>query len=976
MTRAEGSRRARSPHRGDARRQRLGAVLLLLLSVWRHHEEPRDEPEGAAPARHDPAEPQPAPVHLEGLLWVGCEELEGELRDGEPIPCRIDSGPPSDPTRLRVWLPSSVSEPVVALDGAPSVLADAARVDGGWSLLLQPDRGGRLTVSGKVDGNPARELLVFDLRFRPPSDAELRRRLDAVVGNPEAQAALVDELRAELADAPAPEQRLLLARYLQYASFDLGEHRASAAMALEVAELAHAQDRPLLACGSRWGASYLYAEQLGEAQAAAAALVPACGHQSAIPGIAMMGAYYEGVVELQQGRYEDARRLLERSALIARRVRWPRWEIFVLNALIEALAAQGRFEWARQALERMHELDVPGRDAGLLDRCESQARYHRQRGDLAARELELLGTTPVPPRVHWLHAREVQRDRTLCPEHPSIAAEGVLIDLELARAALEDGDPSQAAALLDAIPRRGVAPVADVRRRLLRAELALARGNPASASQLVEQLADDVERGRLADAAGPEDQWRLHLLRARVHQARGELRPALDALARAQARLDAGRATSPGVESDRHAAMRRRSSQLVVRLLLDHGQVRPALCAARVARARGLSGWGTIPAWARPSLQAAELQRAALYEGYEWYDPRDIPVDERMRVDARRTEVLAASRTLVSPIECDQLPTPSPGEASLLYHHDGRGWVGFAWDHAGRVAVQRLPPGPEARAPAASGEVLLAPLAEMLADASRLRVLVPPVMQDLGLAELPWQGRPLGEAIAVVHAIDLPRPPAQEVRAGTAALVFSDPRKALMSSYAALAPRFDEWRARLETHGLDLAFVVPPSRASGPVTVQDVVDGTRGVQLAVLYGFGVVHPSYYDRLQSRRLTPEPDQDGFGVGHDVLTRADVLLGRPAPRHVILAHCDSATVDPNGLSGMVGLAQSYVQAGAEWALGAMGDVDPRSMEAVVDVVLEAYLRGSRVEDVAAALQRAKQRLADRGLPDGERLRLWVP
>lgn len=973
MIRAERSRRARSLHRGEARRQRLGAVLLLLLSVWRHPE-PRDEPDLAAPARDDPEAPRPAPAPLEGLLWVGCEELEGVLRDGEPIPCRIESGTSSDPTRLRVWLPSSVTEPVVALDGTPSVLADAARVDGGWSLLLQPDRGGRLTVSGKVDGAP-RELLVFDLRFRPSSDAELRRRLDAAVGNRAAQAALVEELRAKLADAPAPEARLLLARYLQYALFDLGEARASAAMALEVAELAHGHGQPLLACASRWSASYLHAEQLGDARAAAAALVPACGHQSALPGVAMMGAYYEGLVELQQGGYEDARRLLERSALIARRVRWPRWEIFALNPLIEALAAQGRFEWARQALERMHELDVPGRDSGLLDRCESQARNHRQRGDLAMRELELLGATPVPPRVHWLRAREIQQDRAYCPEHPSVAAEGVLIDLDLARAALEDGDPSQAAALLAAIPRR-VAPVADVRRRLLRAELALARGNAASAWQLVEQLADDVERGRLADAAGPEDQWRLHLLRARVHQARGELRPALDALARAQARLDAERTSSPGVESDRHAAMRRRSSQLMVRLLLDHGLVRPALCAARVARARGLAGWGTIPAWARPSLQAAELQRAALYEGYAWYDPRDIPVDERMGVDARRKEVLAASTERVSPVECDQLPAPSPGEASLLYHHDGRGWVAFAWDHRGRVAVQRLPPGPEARVPAVSGEVLLAPLAQMLEEASRLRVLVPPVMQDLGFADLAWQGRPLGEVLAVAHAIDLPRAPAQEIRAGTAALVFSDPRKVLMSSHAALEPRFAEWRARLEAHGLDLAYVVPPSRASGPVTVRDVVEGTRGVELAVLYGFGVAHPSYYDRLRSRRLSPEPDQDGFGVGHDVLTRGDVLLGRPAPRHVILAHCDSATVDPNGLSGVVGLAQSYVQAGAEWAIGAMGDVDPRSMETIVDMMLEAYRRGSQVEDVAAALQRAKQRLASRGLPDGERLRLWVP
>lgn len=955
-------------------KQWLGSASLLALALWR-----RDEPHGdddppleAEPAAVVAPASLPPPARPQGLLWIGCDEVEALPRAGEAIACGFTGARAS----LRLWLPSSVTESVVTLDGAPFAVTSDAQVDDGRSLLLQPDRGGRLTVVGKVEGGPAQELLRFDLRIRPRSDEELRTQLDAAVGDREGQARFVARLRAGLAGDLSPEQRLLHTRYLQYALFDMGEPRESVKLALDVADMARAQGELILECSSRWGASFVLGEQLGDERAAAAALVPACGRASPIPSVAMMGSYYEALGELRQGRYEDARRLLEGSVLVARRVRWSRWEIMALNSLIAALASQGRFEWARQALERLRELDVPNREAGLLDRCESQAHHWRKLGDLAARERELVGTTPVPPVELWLRARAVLRDRALCPEHPSVAASLVLLHIDLARAALEEGELDRAAGWLARVPHRGITPLAEARRRLLRAELELARGAVSVAQRRLEQLAHDIGRGHFGDALGPEDEWRVHLARARVHLARGERPGALAALARAQARLDERRAALPGVESDRHAAMRRRSSQLVVRLLLDHGQVGPALCEARVARARGMWGWGTVPAEARRSAQAAERSRAALYEGYAWYDPRDIPIDERMRVEANQSDVLTTSASSPAPIACDLLPVPSPGEASLLYHHDGRSWVGFAWDATGRTRAQRLPPGPESRPPAVPAEALLSPFAEIVAQAARLRVLVPPVMRDVSFADVEWDGRRLGEVLAVAHAIDLPRLSSPAPAAATATLVFSDPHKALMGRYDTLVPRFLEWGTRLEAKGFHLAHVIPPSRTNGHVSVREVMDAVRGVELALLYGFGSVHPTYYDRMRSAPLAPEPDQDGFGAGADVLTRADVLLGGPAPRHVILAHCDSATVDPSGLSGAVGLAQSYVHAGAEWALGAMGDVDPRSMEAIVDDVLEAYPRGSRVEDVAAALERAKLRLEDQGLPDGEALRLWVP
>lgn len=944
-------------------RHRLGPAMLLLIALWRHEGMPPAEPtEPAAP-------PKAAPTRVQGVLWAGCDEVRLAAREGEPSECVVMRGAAESPISLRVWLPSAVTEPVVTLDASP-LAADVAEVDDGGSLVLHPGRGGRLEISGKVNGT-VEELLVLDLRLRPRPDLRLREQLDAAVGEPAAQAALAEQLRRDRSSTATPEARLLATRYLQYVTFDMGADRDAAALALEVADMARAQGLPLLECDVRWSASFILGEKLGDTEAALAAIGPRCGHGSAIPQVAMMGGYYEGVVAVSQGRYEDARRLLEQATLIARRLRWSTWEVIALNTLVETLAAQGRFAWARQVLERMQALELGGRDSSLLGRCEARARHALKLGELASREAELLGVAASAARDHWLESSKLYRDRQVCPDHPTVHDSLAWLDVELARLALDQGDLERAASLLDATHEH-IEPVVAARRRLLLAELAHARGATDTAWALLEELAVAVDRGALA-GVGPAERWQLHLTRARVLQGRGELRAALESLAKAQAELDEGRSAAPGVESDRQAAMRRRSSQLLVRLLLDHGQARAASCVARVARARGLASWGMVPN--RLALHLVERWRDALYEGYEWYDPRDIPIDERLRVEATRRDVRAASATPPSPFECDQLPAPNPGEASLLYFHDGQQWLGFAWGATGRLVVKPLRPGPDGRAPMATGEALVSPFAEVLEGATRMRVLAPPVMADVSFADLEWNGRPLADAFAVAHAIDLPRP----ARAGdvetTATLVLSDPHRELHGTYEHLEQRFADWAKRLRAHGHRVTTLVPP-RTEEDLGRREILEGTRAVRLALLYGFGTTQPSYYDLVHGRGPAAEPDQDGFGVGVDALTRADVLLDDAAPRHVILAHCDSATVDPLGASGAIGLAQAYVQAGAEWAVGTHGVMDPRSMEEVVDVLLDEYVSGSSVEDIVAAVQLAKQRLAAKGFPDGERLRVWAP
>lgn len=925
-------------------------------------------PEGSVASPPDPAPPP-------GVIWGGCDEIERSSR-GPPLRCVLHSDVEREWATLRVWLPSSVKEPTVSLDGVVVTDVDTVQVHEGSSLHVVPDHGGRLRVTGMVEAEP-QELLALDVDLRPRPDAKLRKELDdaAHANDRSAQRAMAEGLREALEGELPPPERLMLTQYLQYVTFDLGDHREAADHALEVARLAHEQGKPLAECDALWSASFLLGDQLGDEQPATARLKTGCSMQAAVPSVDMMAAYYEGLRALNQGRLASAERSLVQALQLVRRLRWPRWELKLLNPLVETLAARGRFDWARLSLGRVRELDVPSHHVGLLDGCEVRARYHRKLGSLAQREAELRGGSLAQAAKHWRDALEVVRDRTQCPDHPSVHDQAQRLSVDLARAAVELGELEQARAILDALPRRAGAAVTDVRRRLVRAELALARGDLRAASRVLEDLAADRRRGKLALALAPEDEWRLHWARARVHHARRELTAAIEALAEAQAAIDHSRSLS-GMETDRQAAMRRESSELLVRLLLSHGHERQALCAARVARARALAGQVLVPEGARERLGALERTRAELFTGYKWYDPRDIPLDEQLDLHAKRRALEATLPEPLAPVECDQLPVAAPGEASLLYFHTGDGFVGFAWNERGHVVVRDLSQWAAEHPPQSLGDVLISPFTRVLEGATRVRVLAPASMGEVSFAELPWRGRPLGDRLAVVYALDLPAVPSATPDADSVALLFSDPKRDLLGRYDALHERFGLWRAMLEAKGLEVIFDVRPSAAPAIASAADVLARTRGVGLALLYGFGVIAPSSHDPRPTGARPHDPDRDGFGAGADVITRSDVLLETgQVPRRVILAHCNSATVDLQGFSGAIGLAQSYVQAGSEWAVGAIGDVPPASMQAIVEVLLEALPPRASVDEVAMALQRAKLALRARGLPDTTHLRLWV-
>lgn len=941
----------------------LGLLLVGALTIVRWP--PEEEPQISA-----------TPLDRVPVLWAGCWELRLSDLEDEPHDCVVMVSDEFRP-RLLMWVPSRVSEPEVILDEEQLQLESQTRVDGGWSFVVWLEHGGRLRLRGTVE-TVERELMTLDVELQPLAKDLFKKELDAALEDPPARDALELRVRAQLKAARSPEQRLLHTKHLRSVLYDQGKDEASAEQAVAAAQLAQQLGQPLEECRNASAAAFVFGERLGQRDRAEEVWKSLCRYEASIPSVAMLKGYYAGMLELHQGYQLRAQRSIQRTVEIARRLRWPNWERIALNPLIGALASQGRFRWANQLLDRAEELAASNEQTNRLMRCKATGNILQKRGALAFREARLLGRPSSEARPPWQRARRLYLDRERCPDHPDIDEVLGVIATDLALVSLDEGDLRGAAQQLEAVSIESLRPTDRIRHRLTSIELAAARGEWAEARGALTALDAELDQEQFAEAMESEEQWRRQLLRARVYLHEGDTVEALRALALAEQRLDdeAG-AIGAGLEADRRAAMGRQSGQLLVRLLREREAPGLALCAARVTRARGLVGIGPLSESLRASREAVLHRRGEAQEAFRWYDPGDIPTDELMQLETSRSELRAALSSRPGLVRCQDLPRPVEGELSLLWFDLGSSFIGFAWDGTGHVTTAELPTWPEGADPVLLGETLLAPFGPRIDEARRLRMMVPPRFHEPSIPDLMWHGRRIGDAMPVLHGVDLPLVSSQTTRKHSAALVFSDPQKLLLDDYSTLHRQFGHWAALLEAHGLATAFGGLPHSGAETPSVDEVLRRTDGVELALLYGFGRDQRRYYDLLSSDEYSVDPDQRGFDLGATELVRSDILLrSGQGPRHVILAHCNSAMTDPHGISGAIGLAQSYVQAGSDWALGTAGTVSPDTMERAVAGLIEAYARGSGAGEMAMALQQVKRRLRDEGLPDGEQLRLWVP
>jgi len=893
------------------------AVIVFGLAFWSCTTEDRPAPDQSN-AR--------AAVLSGEILWGGCDEVKAPRpTEVEPI-CvlRVSPDSPDVAPRLRLWVPADPTDVFVSLDGEQVEEIRRDRRADGTTLELQLRHDGQLWVEGGGHG------LGLRLEIKPHPFSELVEARERAKDSG-TLAAFIAEQSARL-EGMSDAEKVYTLEQLQIALYVQGQYEEAARRAQEFAALARGLGWSQRACTGLWVAAYTMDVKLRRSEDARALFESDQCHVDAIAPaeILLFDAYYRGILANGRGQLGSAARRFGEAIVIARRLQWGGKEQMALEPLVDVLAIRGRFTLAKRLLRRFEDLDDPKGRAARGSGCEVQARYHEKRAKLAFRALQSMATTPWSPEREWEQAIEAYRDPA-CGDPGAMRSHGYEMRLDLARLAFVRGQPARARAELDRIPHKSTRSneaSLGLRYPLLRAELALERGRGAEATRLLGEIEAGLDE--LDGAAGFEEQrWRYHLLRARSFEQRGAVDEALSALAEAEAELLPLRhQLKAALERDRHAAMHRDSGIVRVRLHLGRGDLDAALCAARLARAGGLL-----------SLVGPDA----------------------------------------APEDCAALPEPGEDEVALLFHHDGAGWLGFAWRRGRPPVVRSLGSVEPGDSHEELGHELLLPFADTLTGAERLRVLPAGPLTAVPFEALEWLGHPLVDSMAVTYALDLPTLERPAAKPATAHLVFSAAQLRLKK----FLPRLEQWASELRRHG----YAVEATQNIGlgeSLTAHGIAADTRSASLALFFGTGRPRDSAFERLlllESARQAlarddVEPDQIGFELGIAELGPAQVPYN-PAdvPQRVILAACDSALTDTLGATGATGLAQSYVLAGSSWVVGTATRVEADSAVEVVGKLLELDVAGSDSTQIARALQRVQRARRDAGDPEWHAYHLWT-
>ncbi len=492
---------------------------------------------------------------------------------------------------------------------------------------------------------------------------------------------------------------------------------------------------------------------------------------------------------------------------------------------------------------------------------------------------------------------------------------------------------------------------------LLRARVEASRGKLEAARRTFAEVAREAPQ-----LGEPELAWHAHVGMAEVFARQGRTAEAVSRHEEAAGILErelpkialgAGRA--------HYLAERSQSTQRHVRLLLDADRVDDALCVVRRARSRSLRVVArSIRAGhdAARSLREYREGRARLERDLEaaWMLPTDRAearlVELRAaRLELRRTldrEVFAGSSAPVR--TCETFPSPSPGQVSLYYTELDEGWVGFAAT-AGTTTIRRLGARPGSTSPQALATWLVQPFADVLADATSLRIVASSSVHTVRFSQLPdpsFPDRRLGQRLAVVYGLDVP----------TGSISRAEPAPALV--------------------------IVPPSNLDAAVAERDAVVAALGGsadRVRILDGDDASGAAV------RRALSETDLAHF-VGHatyagkgwggglqlargDVFEVEDVFALRRVPRVLVLAGCETGRADELSMAGGMSLAHAFVLAGASTVVAAEERVADVATAAMARPFYEALRSGN---SAARALELARAAVATDGL-EPPPLRVWV-
>ncbi|MEP7120307.1 MAG: CHAT domain-containing protein, partial [Byssovorax sp.] len=460
---------------------------------------------------------------------------------------------------------------------------------------------------------------------------------------------------------------------------------------------------------------------------------------------------------------------------------------------------------------------------------------------------------------------------------------------------------------------------------------------------------------RARAGGSPEAAWQAAASRGCARAALGDRAAAIAAYREAEGALDRQGLLVPlGAGRASFLGDRERSARELIDLLLLDGRAGEALDVARTARARALAieqGPSRVGGLA-PRDRARWDEAIARYQRERERLDRETDGDWRLaaaRLDAARERRSAAraradaalddaaSILAERPITPSALAAPREGELVLAFFPAGAGRYHLFAAERGEV-TERLLTDPSGASPDALAARILAPVADAIDRARRLRVLAYGPFHQIDLHALPFRGGPLLARIPVEYGLDLPRvdPPPRRDRA----LVVADTRDDLPAARAEAAS------VALALGGAFRIASLPGETATRPA----LLAGLARADLFHFAGHGVFAGA----------------TGWDSGLELaesgrLTLGDVLAQPRVPARVVLSGCETGRTLDHARGADLGMAHAFLAAGAQAVIAAVRPIDDR----VAGELAAALYQGAATDgwDLVEALRVAELEVRDR-------------
>jgi cellulose synthase operon protein C len=936
-------------------RRTLQRLILALATLGACHRDPDPQLDSANVAA-EPPPPSPPPE----VEFAGCQATRRE-----PLTCWLRG----ETTRLNLWV-GARRVPVVQVDGGLSKVRTRPSIgEAGWTLDVDVPRGAtELTVVVAEDVAPWR--LTLEASDPTPT-------VDAV------EATLPPENEPDRAKYESAEERLRMAAPRMSAGerlaaeklrvlmlHALGRDPEAMAAGNDALDLALRAGRPAEALAITEILIYL----VGQSGDAAAARLLLDLSRTYLPLVAdatqtLRWHYYRGVQASAAGELGVALDELELAEGAARRLGLNDDELAAGSLRAPLLGLLGKHSERARLIDRVVALAFESpREA----RCQT------------ANYLSAIGWSIILARAHSTEADDAEPVLAQALSYYAPSGGCTVGDNADSTRMQQEVRINYA---LEALTRRAW-DVAGQREKLIedavllpsqrrwlqliRGELALQRGEIASALQAVKSL-DQPEDPLVA--------WQAMVIRGRALEAEGEKKRALVAYRRAESLLDEV-VFRLGVDQGREGLLAgmHSSAEHAIRLLLERREVREAVAVARRSRARARRPIGRAAAlaqlpplareqWTRELKHYDELARAMADDLTSLWR---LPEDERDAIVRRHAELRRGMRAHLdaayavlgsAPVGETGETWPANGELWLVYHPFREGWIGFAVGQD-RVLASEIVRAPQRESKQGASARLLMPFAGSIEKANAVEVLAMGDLDAVPFHALPWKGDDLIAALPVSYRLDTSTSKA-ETHSGiqqTMALVVANPATA-DASLASLESA--------EQEGEDVAAAL---RSIGwTVDLLSGAGATRSQVIRSLAGADWFHYAGHGESGGGW-----DSGIALAGEARLDVRDVLALPRVPNTVVLSGCRTGTIDRRVAAGGEHLASAFLLAGSRLVIATSKDLDDAAALRFSRALYATYIEDPRV-DGSQVLRRAVLRLRDdANVPMGalEGIQAWVP